>query len=183
MNDNVLELTAGRKVEGMRVDAYLASLFSEYSRSVIQRVIEAGGVQVNGRLVKASYKVRHDDQVRVAFPPPAHDLPEAEDIPLEVLYEDEYLALINKPADMVVHPAKGHWSGTLVNALQFHFEELSHANGDYRPGIVHRLDRDTSGVILVAKEEETHRDLSLLFEQRKVFKEYMAITAGILDRD
>src|SRR6266568_7555651 len=117
MSDNVIELTAGRKVEGMRVDTYLASLFAEYSRSVIQKVIEAGGVQVNGRLAKSSYKVRHDDHVRVEFPPPTHDLPEAEDIPLEVLYEDEYLALINQPADMVVHPAKGLWSGTLVNAI------------------------------------------------------------------
>ena len=85
---------------------------------------------------------------------------------------------INKPFDMVVHPAKGHWSGTLVNALQFRFSQLSNANGDYRPGIVHRLDRDTSGVILVAKEEPTHRELSMQFEQRKIFKEYVAITAG-----
>jgi 23S rRNA pseudouridine1911/1915/1917 synthase len=107
----------------------------------------------------------------------------AEDIPLEVLYEDEFLAAINKPADMVVHPAKGHWSGTLVNALRFHFGRLSGLNGDYRAGIVHRLDRDTSGVILVAKEEQTHRDLSALFEQRKIFKEYAALTAGVLDRD
>src|SRR5205823_7022488 len=151
-------------------------------RSIIQKVIEAGGVQVNGRLAKASYKVRPDDQVRVVFPPPAHDLPEAEDIPLEVLYEDEYPALINKPADMVVHPAKGHWSGTLVNALQFHFAHLSNINGDYRPGIVHRLDRDTSGVILVAKEEQTHRELSMQFEKRKIFKEYIALCAGVLDR-
>src|SRR5262245_61627565 len=183
MTDNVIELIAGRKVEGMRIDAYLASLFTEHSRSVIQRVIEAGGVTVNGRAAKASYKVRHDDRVRIELPPPAHDLPEAEDIPLEVLYEDDHLALINKPADMVVHPAKGHWSGTLVNALLHHFDELSAANGDQRTGIVHRLDRDTSGVILIAKEEQTHRDLSLLFEERKVFKEYHAITAGVLDRD
>jgi 23S rRNA pseudouridine1911/1915/1917 synthase len=183
MNDNVIELTAGRKVEGMRIDAYLASLFSEYSRSLIQKVIEAGGVQVNGRRAKASYKVRPDDQVRVEFPPPAHDLPEAEDIPLEVLYEDDYLALINKPADMVVHPAKGHWSGTLVNAILYHFDELSTVNGEQRTGIVHRLDRDTSGVILIAKEEQTHRDLSMLFELRKIFKEYRALVHGVLDRD
>jgi len=84
---------------------------------------------------------------------------------------------------MVVHPAKGHWSGTLVNALRFHFETLSTVNGDYRPGIVHRLDRDTSGVILVAKHEQTHRELSMLFEHRKVFKEYIAITSGVIDRD
>jgi len=183
MSDNVIELTAGRKVEGMRVDAYLASLFTEYSRSVIQKVIEAGGVQVNGRLAKSSYKVRHDDHVRVEFPPPTHDLPEAEDIPLEVLYEDEYLALINKPADMVVHPAKGHWSGTLVNAILHRFDELSTVNGEQRSGIVHRLDRDTSGVILIAKEEQTHRDLSMQFELRKIFKEYRALVNGVLDRD
>jgi 23S rRNA pseudouridine1911/1915/1917 synthase len=84
---------------------------------------------------------------------------------------------------MVVHPAKGHWSGTLVNALRFHFDHLSNANGDYRPGIVHRLDRDTSGVILIAKEEQTHRDLAMMFEQRKVFKEYIALAAGMIDRD
>src|ERR671939_46111 len=106
-----------------------------------------------------------------------------EGMPLEVLYEDEFLAVINKPHDMVVHPAKGHWSGTLVNALQFHFGQLSQLGGDYRPGIVHRLDRDTSGVILVAKDELSHRDLSYQFETRKVFKEYKAITAGVLDRD
>jgi 23S rRNA pseudouridine1911/1915/1917 synthase len=183
MTDNVIELIAGRKVEGMRIDAYLASLFTEHSRSVIQKVIEAGGVQVNGRTAKASYKVRHDDRVRIELPPPAHDLPVAEDIPLEVLYEDEHLALINKPPDMVVHPAKGHWSGTLVNAILHHFDELSAANGEQRSGIVHRLDRDTSGVILIAKEEQTHRDLSLQFELRKVFKEYRALTNGVLDRD
>jgi 23S rRNA pseudouridine1911/1915/1917 synthase len=150
---------------------------------VFQKVIEATAVTVNGNPAKASYKVRNGDQIRIWLPAPHSDVPVAEDIPLEVLYEDEYLALINKPADMVVHPAKGHWSGTLVNALQFHFGQLSHLSGDYRPGIVHRLDRDTSGVILIAKDELTHRDLSYQFEHRKVFKEYLAITAGVLDRD
>jgi 23S rRNA pseudouridine1911/1915/1917 synthase len=178
-----LELTAKRKVEGLRLDQYLAGMFPDYSRSVVQKVIEAGGVLVNGKLGKASYKVRQDDHIRITLPPPTHDLPVPEDIPLDILYEDEFLALINKPADMVVHPAKGHWSGTLVNALQFHFGTLSHLNGDYRPGIVHRLDRDTSGVILVAKDEYCHRELSMQFELRKIFKEYLAITAGVLDRD
>jgi 23S rRNA pseudouridine1911/1915/1917 synthase len=138
---------------------------------------------VNGVAAKASYKIRHDDHIRVWLPERGHDLPVPEDIPLDILYEDDYLALINKPSDMVVHPAKGHWTGTLVNALQFHFSELSQAGGDYRPGIVHRLDRDTSGVILIAKEEATHRDLSAQFESRKIFKEYTALTAGVLDRD
>jgi 23S rRNA pseudouridine1911/1915/1917 synthase len=179
----VLEFTARRKVEGTRLDQYLVSLFPDYSRSVLRRVIDAEAVTVNGQAAKASYKVRSGDHVRVWLPEPTHDLPKPEDIPLEVLYEDEFLALINKPPDMVVHPAKGHWSGTLVNALQFHFGQLSRLSGDYRPGIVHRLDRDTSGLILVAKDELTHRDLSYQFEHRKIFKEYLAITAGVLDRD
>src|SRR5207248_1540638 len=155
-----IDLTAKRKVEGTRLDQYLVAMFPDYSRSVIQKVIDAESVTVNGRPAKASYKVRHDDHIRIWLPEPAYDVPAAEDIPLEVLYEDEFLAVVNKPADMVVHPAKGHWSGTLVNALQFHFGQLSHLSGDYRPGIVHRLDRDTSGVIMVAKDEMTHRELS-----------------------
>jgi 23S rRNA pseudouridine1911/1915/1917 synthase len=181
--DNVIELVAKHKVAGIRLDQYLVGMFPDFSRSVIQKVIEAGGVLVNGSPAKASYKIRYGDKVLVRPPEPTHELPVPEDIPLDVLYEDEFLAVVNKPADMVVHPAKGHWSGTLVNALQFRFGQLSQINGDYRPGIVHRLDRDTSGVILIAKEEQTHRNLSLQFERRKVFKEYVAITAGVLDRD
>jgi 23S rRNA pseudouridine1911/1915/1917 synthase len=170
-------------LDGVRLDQFLASQFTDYSRSVVQRVIEAGGVEVNGKPGKASYRVRHGDVIRVTKPEPTHPLPVPEDIPLQILFEDEFFAVVNKPADMVVHPAKGHWSGTLVNALRFHFDQLSGANGDYRAGIVHRLDRDTSGVIILAKEEQTHRDLSLMFEQRRIFKEYVAITAGVLDRD
>jgi 23S rRNA pseudouridine1911/1915/1917 synthase len=183
LNDRVIELTTSHKVEGLRLDQYLASMFPDYSRSAVQKVIEAGAVTVNGQVLKPSYKVRPGDQIRFQLPEPTHEAPVPEDIPLQVLYEDDDLAVINKPADMVVHPAKGHWSGTLVNALQFRFGQLSQLNGDYRPGIVHRLDRDTSGVILVAKVEQAHRDLSAQFEHRKVFKEYLAITAGVLDRD
>jgi 23S rRNA pseudouridine1911/1915/1917 synthase len=179
----VINLIAKRKVEGTRLDQYLVGMFPDYSRSAVRKAIDAGAVLVNGKPAKASYKVRNGDQIRISLPAPTHDLPVPEDIPLEVLYQDEFLALVNKPADMVVHPAKGHWSGTLVNALQFHFSQLSPAGGDYRPGIVHRLDRDTSGVILIAKDEATHRNLSYQFERRKIFKEYTAITAGVLDRD
>ncbi len=181
--ERIIELNARCKVNGLRLDHYLVQIFSDYSRSVVQRVINGGGVEVNGKKAKASYKVRHGDQIRIQPPEPTHPLPVPENIPLEIVYEDEFFAVVNKPANMVVHPAKGHWSGTLVNALRFHFSRLSEANGDYRAGIVHRLDRDTSGVILVAKEEQTHRDLALLFEHRKVFKEYIAITAGVIDRD
>jgi 23S rRNA pseudouridine1911/1915/1917 synthase len=181
-NERIVELTAHCR-DAPRLDLYLASMFSDFSRSVVQRVIDAGGVLVNDKPAKASYRVRQGDRIRIEKPEPTHPQLVAEDIPLDILYEDEYLAAINKPADMVVHPAKGHWSGTLVNALRFHFDQLSGVNGDYRAGIVHRLDRDTSGVILIAKEEQTHRDLSQLFEQRKIFKEYVALTAGVLDRD
>jgi 23S rRNA pseudouridine1911/1915/1917 synthase len=183
MTDNVIELIAKHKVEGSRLDAFLATQIADCSRSLIQEAIKAGQVLVNGKRAKSSYRVRYDDRIRVQLPPPTHDLPVAEDIPLQVLYEDEYLAIINKPANMVVHPAKGHWSGTLVNAILHHFDDLSDVNGDQRSGIVHRLDRDTSGAILIAKEEQTHRDLSLQFELRKVFKEYHALAQGVLDRD
>jgi 23S rRNA pseudouridine1911/1915/1917 synthase len=179
----VVDLTVQHKLIGVRLDQYLVTLFPDFSRSIIQKAIDARSVTVNERPAKASYKVRLEDRIRVALPEPLHPTPVPEDIPLAILYEDEFLAVINKPYDMVVHPAKGHWSGTLVNALSFHFGKLSELNGDYRPGIVHRLDRDTSGVILVAKEEMTHRDLSYQFERRKVYKEYTAITAGTLDRD
>ncbi len=182
-DERVIEFDAKVRLDDQRLDQFLVGLFPDYSRSVVRRVIDAGGVTVNGKAAKASYRVRHGDHIRIVPPEPTHPEPIPEDIPLEILYEDEFLAAINKPADMVVHPAKGHWSGTLVNALRFHFGKLSGLNGDYRAGIVHRLDRDTSGVILVAKEEQTHRDLSMLFEQRKIFKEYAALTAGVLDRD
>jgi 23S rRNA pseudouridine1911/1915/1917 synthase len=182
-DDRAVDLVAKIRVDGLRLDHFLVSIFPDYSRAVVQRVIQNGGVAVNGKVAKASHKIRHGDQIRVVPPEPTHPLPVAENIPIEILYEDEFLAVVNKPACMVVHPAKGHWSGTLVNALRFHFDHLSEINGDYRAGIVHRLDRDTSGVIIVAKEGQTHRDLSLLFEQRKVFKEYVALTAGVIDRD
>jgi 23S rRNA pseudouridine1911/1915/1917 synthase len=179
-----LEHVARLRVDGVRLDQYLVNVFGDHSRSTLKRLIDSGGVAVNGKPAKASYKVRHGDLIRVVPPEPEYEGPKAEDIPLEVLYEDEHLAVINKPANMVVHPAKGNWSGTLVNALRHRFpQQLSGLNGDYRAGIVHRLDRDTSGVILVAKEEQTHKDLGLLFETRKIFKEYLALTAGILDRD
>ncbi|HJZ91995.1 MAG TPA: RluA family pseudouridine synthase [Gemmataceae bacterium] len=178
-----IDLDVKIKSEGMRLDRYLALNFPDFSRSVIQDAIDGGAILVNGKPSKPSYKVRHGDHLRIQLPEPKHDLPVPEDIPLDVLYEDQWLALINKPPDMVVHPAKGNWSGTLVNALQFRFTELSGANGTYRAGIVHRLDRDTSGVILIAKDEAVHRELAAMFEGREVFKEYAAITSGELDRD
>lgn len=171
------------KVEGMRLDQYLAHHYPDYSRTVLRKAIDSGTITLCGKPAKASTRLKNGDRLQIWLPESRAALPQAEDIPLDVLYEDEFLALINKPSDMVVHPAKGNWSGTLTNALAFHFEQLSRLNGEYRAGIVHRLDRDTSGVILVAKEEQTHRELAMQFEDRRVFKEYLAITAGVLDRD
>ncbi|MBV8554230.1 MAG: RluA family pseudouridine synthase [Planctomycetaceae bacterium] len=171
------------RMVGKRIDAYLASRFPDYSRSVIQKVIDAGAVLINGQPTKASYRVRLDDQVRVWLPELADDAPAPEEIPLEVVYEDEALTVINKPPGMVVHPAKGHWSGTLVNALQFHYDTLSTAAGESRPGIVHRLDRDTTGLLIVAKDDLTHRRLALQFEQRMIHKQYLALVAGVPQRD
>jgi 23S rRNA pseudouridine1911/1915/1917 synthase len=179
-----LDMVVRIKAEGMRLDQYVHLHLPDFSRSEIQRAIESGGVTINGKPTKASYKVRKNDHLHVEMPEPDHDIPVPENIPIDVLYHDDFLAVINKPADMVVHPAKGNWSGTLVNALQWHFREhLSTENGQLRAGIVHRLDKDTSGVILVAKDDLTHRELSTQFETRKVFKEYVAIAAGELDRD
>jgi 23S rRNA pseudouridine1911/1915/1917 synthase len=179
-----VELTVQMKTAGMRLDQYLVLQFPDFSRSIIQRAIEADSVTINDQPIKRSTKVKQGDRVRIWLPEPNRPDPAPENIPLQVLYEDEFLAVVNKPYDMVVHPARGNWTGTLVNALAFHFKDhLSTLNGEYRPGIVHRLDRDTSGVILVAKEEQTHRALGMQFETRKIFKEYIAITHGVLDRD
>jgi 23S rRNA pseudouridine1911/1915/1917 synthase len=178
-----VELTVQLKTAGMRLDQYLVMQFPDFSRSVIQRAIEADSVKINDAPIKRSTKVKQGDRVRIWLPEPERSMAAPENIPLEILYEDDYLAIVNKPYNMVVHPARGNWGGTLVNALAYHFQNLSTLNGDYRPGIVHRLDRDTSGVILVAKEEQTHRELGMQFETRKIFKEYVAITQGVLDRD
>ena len=179
-----IDMVAQVKTEGMRLDLYLHIHMQDYSRSEIQRAIQSGGITVNGRPTKPGYKVRRNDKLRIQMPEPVHDHAAPEDIPLDILYQDEFLAVVNKPADMVVHPAKGNWSGTLVNALQFLFrDQLSSENGAFRAGIVHRLDKDTSGVILIAKDDWTHRELAMQFETRKVFKEYVALTAGELERD
>src|SRR3954470_12135840 len=177
------EFTVKARMVGKRIDAYLASRFPDYSRSVVQKVIDAGAVLVNGQPIKASYKVRLDDRICVWLPELADDASAPEDIPLDVVYEDAAFTVVNKPAGMVVHPAKGHWSGTLVNALQFHYDTLSTVAGENRPGIVHRLDRDTTGLLLVAKDDLAHRGLASQFEQRTVSKEYLALVSGIPQRD
>lgn len=168
---------------GCRLDVFLARQFPEFSRGHMRRAIDAGAVQLDGRVAKAGQRIKSGQQLSMVIPQPAYSGPVAEDIPLAVLYEDEHLAAINKPPGMVVHPAKGHWSGTLASALAFHFERLSGAGGMTRPGIVHRLDRDTSGVLVVAKTDSAHYALAEQFASREIKKEYFAIVVGSPDRD
>jgi 23S rRNA pseudouridine1911/1915/1917 synthase len=177
-----VEFEVKTRSDGKRIDTYLASRFTDYSRQVIQKVIDARSVLVNGRVVKASYRLRPGDVISVRLPELPDTTPEPEEIPLEVVYEDEALTVVNKPAGMVTHPAKGNWRGTMVNALQFHYDTLSTLSGAHRPGIVHRLDRDTSGLLIVVKNDLAHRRLALQFELRQVHKEYLALVAGIPQR-
>ena len=166
-----------------RLDSFLRRHFPRFSRVKIQRSIAAGDVQIDGQSAKSSTRVRTEQNVTFVLPKAAPKGSLPEDIPLDILFEDEHMVAINKPPAMVVHPAKGHWSGTMTAALAFHFKNLSSVGGPTRPGIVHRLDRDTSGVILVAKTDDAHRALASQFEQRTVLKEYLAIVTPAPDRD
>jgi 23S rRNA pseudouridine1911/1915/1917 synthase len=168
---------------GMRLDQFLAQHFPQHSRVRLRQLIQTSAVQVDQRTRKAAYRLSAGQLVHVALPALDRPGPEPENIPLEILFEDDVLVAINKPIGMVVHPAKGHWSGTLTAALAYHFHQLSQIGGPARPGIVHRLDRDTSGVMVVAKTDDVHQGLALQFEKRQVRKEYFAICHGTLDRD
>jgi len=183
LSNEPLTLTVESRAHNWRLDHYLTRVFSNFSRALLQKAIEQERVLVNGLSAKASRKLRVNDLVSVRLPElPDQHIP-AENIPLDILYEDEHLVAINKPPGMIVHPGKGQYTGTLCGALQFHFDKLSDAAGRFRPGIVHRLDRDTSGVLLVAKDNQVHHRLSAQFEQRVVQKEYRAIVWGEVDRD
>ena len=168
---------------GKRLDVLLAERFPQFSRAHLRRVIDAGGVTVDGRTAKVAYKLKPGQKILFQPPDIPRDGPVPEDIPLEILFEDEHLAAINKPPGMVVHPAKGHWSGTLTSALAFHFDKLSTTGGATRPGVVHRLDRDTSGVIVIAKTDAAHQGLARQFEDRTTEKEYATIVVHGPDRD
>jgi 23S rRNA pseudouridine1911/1915/1917 synthase len=177
------ELVVTDESAGERLDLFLARRFPTHSRVQLRRAINAAAVEVDGRRAKAAHRLRLGEKVSLTLPDIPREAPQPEDIPLDILYEDDWLAAINKPPGMVVHPAKGHWAGTLTSALQFHFDRLSGAGGPSRPGIVHRLDRDTSGVLVVAKTDRAHFALADQFEERTVEKEYFAIVCGNPDRD
>ena len=190
-----VSFSADNAVVGVRLDQVLSQRFRAYSRSYLARAIERGAVRVDGVTAKASLKLKEGAVVCFTVPEPPRSGPEAEEMPLEFLFIDEVMAVVNKPSGMVVHPAKGNWKGTLAGGLKWHLERrvsevvdregLSQAGGPTRPGIVHRLDRDTSGVIVVARNDVSHQMLAKQFEKRTVQKTYLAITQGQpeFDRD
>jgi 23S rRNA pseudouridine1911/1915/1917 synthase len=175
----LVQLTVESRAHGWRLDHYLSRLFPNHSRAVLQRAIVSGHVILNGLNARCSRRLRVNDRIDVQLPDGDESRIKPEELPLEILYEDDALVVVNKAPGMVVHPGRGTYSGTLAAALQFHFDQLSDVAGRHRPGIVHRLDRDTSGVILIARDNQIHQLVSKQFEQREVKKEYRAIVRGI----
>jgi 23S rRNA pseudouridine1911/1915/1917 synthase len=173
-----LELRVGDSIKERRVDKYLHGRFSNFSRGMIQQIIKAGGVRVNGKMVRPSFKLSPGDQIALTLPelPSKEILPE--DIPLNIIHEDEDIIILNKQADMIVHPARGNTHGTLVNALAFYSAELSSGLGEFRPGIVHRLDRNTTGVMVVTRNDVAQWKVAKQFERRLVKKTYLAVVHG-----
>lgn len=178
------EVVISGEQAGVRVDRVLNECLPDVSRSYLQKQLKAGGILVNGVPVKASYKTEEGDHIRICLPDPK--LPDIlpENIPLDILYEDEDVILINKPKGMVVHPAAGHYTNTLVNALMYHCREsLSGINGVMRPGIVHRIDQDTTGVLVACKNDRAHRCLAEQLKEHSITRKYNAIVYNILEED
>jgi 23S rRNA pseudouridine1911/1915/1917 synthase len=173
-----MRLHVGHGIRERRIDKYLQGRFGQFSRTTIQKIIKEEAVKVNGQPVKPSFQLQYGHVIDLILPPIAAKEIIPEDIPLNILYEDNDIVVLNKQADLIVHPARGNTHGTLVNALAYHFEHLSKAGGEFRPGIVHRLDRNTTGVMVVAKTDTAHWRISRQFENRQTKKSYMAIVHG-----
>ncbi len=179
-----VELVVSQEHAGWRLDWFLAEQLRGHSRVKLRELINANGVTVDGHRTKASHRLVPGQRVVVVrMPELARAIHAAEEIPLSILYEDDWMVAVDKPPGMVVHPARGHWKGTLTAALQWHFDTLSQVGGPSRPGVVHRLDRDTSGVIVVAKHDQAHHALAQQWQDRTVEKEYFALVSGRPDRD
>ncbi|MBT8320829.1 MAG: RluA family pseudouridine synthase, partial [Eudoraea sp.] len=177
------KFTASKGQEPLRVDKFLMNFIENATRNKIQQAAKSGHIWVNGTPVKQNYRVKADDEVKVLFEhPPYEFLLVPEDLPLDIVYEDDALLVVNKPAGMVVHPGHGNYSGTLVNALAFHFEKLP-VNSNNRPGLVHRIDKDTSGLLVVAKTEEAMTHLAQQFYDKTSEREYIALVWGSVAED
>lgn len=166
-----------------RIDKVLSQELVDYSRSQIQQWLKDERVMVNGTTVKANYKVKAGDQVTITVPEPTVLELTPENIPLEIVYEDEDVAVVNKPQGMVVHPSAGHPNGTLVNALLFHMQDLSSINDVIRPGIVHRIDKDTSGLLMIAKNDFAHESLAKQLKEKTSLRKYVALVHGVIPHE
>jgi len=176
-SDDIIELSS--EEDGERIDKYLSETLTDYSRSYLKNLIDEGRVQVAGKIVKGSFKLYNGAAITVNLPPVKDVKILPEDIPLDILYEDEDVILVNKPKGMVVHPAAGHYTGTLVNALMFHCRDnLSGINGELRPGIVHRIDMDTTGVVIACKNDLAHRFIAEQLKEHSIKRKYQAIVYG-----
>jgi len=183
LTDVVRQVVVSPSAAGQRIDVFLTQLLDGYSRQQLRDAVQAGSAEVDGRVVRPSHRLREGQTIRFRLPGPATDDTVPENIELDILYEDDGMVVVNKPAGMVVHPARGNWTGTLTSALAYRFASLSDIGGPTRPGIVHRLDRETSGVIVVAKTNAFHLNLAQQWHDREVQKEYLAIAVGRVDRD
>lgn len=166
---------------GERIDSFLSGK-TDFTRTRIQQLIKDRNITVNGKPTKSSYKIEENDEIAIEVPEVETTEIKPENIKIDIVYEDSDIAVINKQAGLVVHPAHGHYSGTLVNALLYHIKDLSGINGEIRPGIVHRLDKDTSGLIVIAKNDKVHTALTEMFQEKKIRKTYLAILKGKLNK-
>ena len=177
-------LRVEEEYDNERIDRYVCSALADFSRSYIQKLIEDGKVTANGKNIKASYRVRPEDEISVTTPDSVVPDIIPEDIQLDILYEDDDVIVVNKPKGMVVHPACGHYEHTLVNALMFHCKnDLSGINGVMRPGIVHRIDKDTSGSLIICKNDRAHENIAAQLEGHTIKREYLAIVCGVIDEN
>lgn len=176
-------LTVEEDYEGERIDRYICDSLADFSRSYIQKIMDDGGATANEKPVKASYRVKCGDVIRVITPDSVIPDITPEDIPLDILYEDEDVIVVNKPKGMVVHPAPGHYEHTLVNAVMFHCNSLSGINGVMRPGIVHRIDKDTTGSVIICKNDKAHESIAGQLEKHTLKREYLAIVTGVINED
>ncbi len=174
----IQRIVISEKEAGERLDMFLTKHEPKITRSGIKNLIDSGNVAVNRRQIKAGYKLKARDAVEYMIPDPVEVDLTPKDIPIDIVYQDEYLAVINKPQGLAVHPSAGHWDNTLVNALLYHIKDLSGINGELRPGIVHRLDKDTSGLMLVAKNDMAHRNLAEQIANKTCIRRYLALVQG-----
>ena len=176
----IQSITPELEEKGLRLDKVILNHMPDRSRTEIQKWIKAGQVIVNDNVEKANYKVEEEDVIQVTLPDPQSTEIRPEDIPLDIIYEDEDVIVVNKPTGMIVHPSAGIYSGTLVNALLYHCHDLSAINGITRPGIVHRIDKETSGLLMIAKNDNAHRSLSKQLEEHSVVRRYVALVHGVI---